>query len=80
MRDEILENCLGSEKGPSSEAPAWLFLLREEGQRQKSEVAGSSSEMRLGTSVMAGSPVPRVEDSGVVEWMDGDVIWLRYEG
>lgn len=36
--------------------------------------------MRLGTSVMAGSPVPRVEDNGVVEWMDGDVIWLRYEG
>lgn len=27
----------------------------------------SLPEMRLGTSVMAGSPVPRVEDSGVVE-------------
>lgn len=40
----------------------------------------SLPEMRLGTSVMAGSPVPRVEDSGVVEWMDGDVIWLKYEG
>lgn len=43
----------------------------------ESKVLGSESEMRLGTSVMAGSPVPRVEDSGVVEWMDGDVIWLR---
>lgn len=42
--------------------------------------AWSLPEMRLGTSVMAGSPVPRVEDNGVVEWMDGDVIWLRYEG
>lgn len=40
----MLGNCLGSEKGPSSEAPAWLFLLREEGQRQKSEVAVSSSQ------------------------------------
>lgn len=43
----------------------------------ESKVLGSESEIRLGTSVMAGSPVPRVEDSGVVEWMDGDVIWLR---
>lgn len=34
-------------------------------------------ERRLGTSLMAGRPVARVEDSGVVEWMEGEVIWLR---
>lgn len=34
-------------------------------------------ERRLGTSLMAGKPVARVEDSGVVEWMEGEVIWLR---
>lgn len=34
-------------------------------------------ERRLGTSLMAGRPVPRVEESGVVEWMEGEVIWLR---
>lgn len=34
-------------------------------------------ERRLGTSLMVGRPVARVEDSGVVEWMEGDVIWLR---
>lgn len=37
----------------------------------------SLPERRLGTSVIAGSPVPRVEDKGVVEWMDGEVIWLK---
>lgn len=34
-------------------------------------------ERRLGTSLMAGRPVARVEESGVVEWMEGEVIWLR---
>lgn len=34
-------------------------------------------ERRRGTSLMVGRPVARVDDSGVVEWMDGDVIWLR---
>lgn len=34
-------------------------------------------ERRLGTSLMAGRPVALVEDRGVVEWMEGEVIWLR---
>lgn len=34
-------------------------------------------ERRLGTSLMAGRPVARVEESGVVEWIEGEVIWLR---
>lgn len=32
---------------------------------------------RLGTSLMAGRPVPRLEERGVVEWTEGDAIGLR---
>lgn len=56
------------------EACWWSFSLSVTTQRREQRLR---AEIRLGTSVMAGSPVPRVEDSGVVEWMDGDVIWLR---
>lgn len=32
---------------------------------------------RLGTSLMAGRPVPRLEERGVVEWTEGDAMGLR---
>lgn len=32
---------------------------------------------RRGTSLMAGRPVPRLEDRGVVECTEGDAIGLR---
>ena len=28
---------------------------------------------RLGTSLMAGRPVPRLEERGVVEWTEGEI-------
>lgn len=35
---------------------------------------------RLGTSLMAGRPVPLLEERGVVEWTEGDAMGLRYGG
>lgn len=32
---------------------------------------------RLGTSLMAGRPVARLEERGVVEWTEGDAMGLR---
>lgn len=32
---------------------------------------------RLGTSLMAGRPVPLLEERGVVEWTEGDAMGLR---
>lgn len=44
----------------------WLMRVEE-------EVPGS----RRGTSLMAGRPVPRLEDKGVVECTEGDAMGLR---